>query len=105
VLLTAWLSLAPAIHGAGHDADCDAPVLFHDPSQHRIGNAVSTDTSFPTSEHCLACHLFRSSRTTASWKFLSPSLDVYAVVLAFDVDLLATTAAAPVPARGPPVLS
>jgi hypothetical protein len=105
VLLTAWLSLAPALHGAGHDTDCEPPVFFHDPSQHRIGSAVGGDTSFPTGDHCLACHLFRSSRTTASWKFVPQGLDAYAFLLAFDVDLLATTAAAPVPARAPPVLS
>ena len=105
VLLTAWMSLAPAIHGVGHDADCDPPIFFHDPSQHRIGNAASGDTSFPAGQHCLACHLFRSSRTTAAWKFIPQGLNAAAVVLVFDVDLLATTAAVPGPARAPPVLS
>ena len=105
VLLTAWLSLAPALHGAGHDADCDPQVFFHDPSQHRFGSAADDDRSFPTGDHCIACHLFRSSRATTSWKFVPQGLDGYAFLLAFDVDLLATTAAVPVPARAPPDLS
>jgi len=105
VLLTAWLSLAPALHGAGHDADCDPQVIVHDSSQHKVGNAVSGDTSFPTGDHCVACHLFRSSRTVASSKFIPQGLDGGRFVPAFDVDLLATTAAVAVPARAPPVLS
>jgi hypothetical protein len=105
VLLTAWLSLAPALHGAGHDADCDPQVFVHDSSQHRIGSAVGGDTSFPTADHCVACHLFRSSRTTASSKFIPQGLDTDTFVLACDVDLLATTLAVVLPARAPPVLS
>lgn len=103
--LTAWLSFAPAIHGSGHDAECDPAIIFHDASQHRItGDGLGVTTS-PGSDHCVACHLFRLSRNVGAWRFIPQGLDLQALLFAIDRSLVTFAPVVPLPARAPPVLS
>jgi len=102
--LTAWLSFAPATHGSGHDAECDPAIIVHDASQHRItGDGPGPDHG-PDSDHCVACHLFRLSRTIGNWRFVPQGLDAQALLLAIDRSLIALSSVVPLPARAPPVL-
>jgi hypothetical protein len=103
IVLTAWLSVAPALHGGGHDQDCDPAVLFHDASQHRL-TAASTRTDVTPGDHCVACHLFRGSRHAASWRFLPQGLDRRSLNVQIDTAAVSTREALPLPARAPPAL-
>jgi hypothetical protein len=103
IVLTAWLSVAPALHGGDHDRDCDPAVLVHDASQHRI-SAASSGTDIH-SDHCVACHLFRSSRHVAAWKFLRQAVDGRSLALQIDSGAVVADATVPLPARAPPALA
>jgi hypothetical protein len=104
IVLTAWLSVAPALHGGGHDQDCDPAILFHDASNHRL-TASSTGTDSAPGDHCVACHLFRSSRHAASWRFLPQGLDGHSLDGQSDTAAITIRAALPLPARAPPALA
>jgi hypothetical protein len=103
ILLTAWLSVAPVLHGGGHDPDCDPAVLVHDESQHRLTSA-STGASSPA-DHCVACHLFRSSRHAGSWRYVPLGLDGRSLDSQLDTAAVTTRTALPLPARAPPALA
>lgn len=104
VILTAWLSIAPALHGAGHDQDCDPALVWHDESQHALTSAPTGSDVHPT-DHCVACHLFRNSRHLAAWKFVPQALAADNVSLHVDSGATRSRASVPLPARAPPVLA
>lgn len=102
VALLAMVSLGPAIHeGVGHDTDCEPVFVVHDAGEHRIGAAPVRET-LPGDEHCVACHLFRNTRTEPG--STSPDHDV-AVAPATRLGpdpFTADGSLASVPARAPP---
>jgi hypothetical protein len=102
VFLTAWLSVAPALHGGGHDQDCDPAVVVHDESQHGVA-AASTDRDH-TGDHCVACHLFRSSRHAVAWKFVPQALADSGLTLQVVARAADGREIVPLPARAPPSL-
>jgi hypothetical protein len=104
VALTAWISLAPALHAAGDDPDCNPVIVLHDSSQHRLTNGSGGVDASPSADHCLACHLFRSSRNTVTWKFVPQGLDDCTLIVAVARHIISTRAALPLPARAPPSL-
>ena len=103
IVLTVWLSIAPALHGGDHDSDCDPAVLFHDASQHRVSAAASDNGVH--ADHCVACHLFRNSRHATAWKFIPQALDGGTLALQIDRGAITSRATLPVPARAPPAVA
>jgi hypothetical protein len=103
IVLTAWLAIAPTLHGGGHDPDCDPAVLLHDASQHRMTEATSNDDVH--ADHCVACHLFRSSRLGAAWRFVPQAVDSNRLALHIASGVVISCAAVPLPARAPPALA
>ena len=100
IVLTAWLSLVPVLHG--DDQACNPAIILHDSTQHQI-TAAGSDANTPTGgDHCLACHLFRSSRGAVAWKFIPQALQDYSLVVSVAGPHLLTRTAVPVPARAPP---
>jgi hypothetical protein len=104
IVLTAWLTVAPALHGGGHDQDCDPTVLLHDASQHHM-SAGTSGTDVHPGDHCVACHLFRSSRYVAAWRFIPQTLDLASLAASVDDGGITARAAVPLPARAPPALA
>ena len=104
IALTAWMTLAPALHAAGDDPDCNPAILLHDSSQHRIAGATGAVNTVPSADHCLACHLFRSSRTAVTWKFVPQGLDDCTPIVAVARGAVIARASLPLPARAPPAL-
>ena len=103
IVLTAWLTIAPTLHGGGHDPDCDPAVLLHDASQHRVTAATSNQDVH--ADHCVACHLFRSSRLGATWKFIPQAVDSCSLALQIDSGVVFGGSTVPLPARAPPALA
>jgi hypothetical protein len=104
VALMVLVSLGPALHTAwAHDADCDPVVVVHDASQHRISGAADAASSVP-SDHCVACHLFRSVRIAGEWRFVQQRPDTAHHVHHAERDLVPSRPSTPLPARAPPVL-
>jgi hypothetical protein len=100
IVLTAWLSLVPVLHG--DDRACNPAIVIHDSSQHQI-TAAGPDANTPSGgDHCLACHLFRSSRGAVGWKFVPQGLNDSSLVVTTAGPDLVTRTAVPVPARAPP---
>jgi hypothetical protein len=102
VALMTLVSFAPALHeGVGHDTDCEPIFVLHDAGQHRFA-APETRDALPGDDHCVACHLFRNSRTESS------SASPQQTLAASEAQRLAAHAAAsdccftPAPARAPP---
>ena len=102
IFLMAWMSLAPAVHGGGHDQDCDPAVVFHDAAQHQIGDSRATADGHPIGDHCLACHFFRLSRHAAPWRFVPQELDQRHLRLHTDRTAATTVPVLLLPARAPP---
>ena len=102
IFLTAWMSLAPAMHGGGHDQDCDPTVVFHDSAQHRISDSPATSDGHPVGDHCLACHFFRLSRHAAPWRFVPQELDQRHLRSHTDRTAASTVPVLLLPARAPP---
>jgi hypothetical protein len=103
LLLMAWSSVAPALHGAGHDQDCDPALVFHDESQHRFA-AASPGPDVHSGDHCLACHLFRGSRHATAWKFVPQALASSRLALHVTSEVISAGAVSPLPSRAPPAL-
>ena len=100
IVLTAWLSLAPLLHG--DDRACNPAIVVHDSTQHGIA-AAAVQGSIPTADdHCLACHLFRSSSGTVAWRFVPQALDAYSLVATVAGAFILTRAGVPLSARAPP---
>lgn len=96
-------TLGPVLHGA-HDEELQAPLVQHDERQHQIQAAQSDSQTPLESEHCVACHFVRTSRGPVSWEpagliALAPGDRL----VHSDGVLSADPAAAPTPARAPPV--
>jgi hypothetical protein len=100
IVLTAWLSLVPVLHG--DDRACNPAIVVHDSSQHRITAAGVAVDSAAADDHCLACHLFRSSRSAVTWKFVPQGLDDHSLVVTVAGAPIVTRSAVPIPARAPP---
>jgi hypothetical protein len=100
IVLTAWLSLVPVLHG--DDWACNPPIVVHDSSQHQITAARSEANTPAGGDHCLACHLFRNSRGAVAWKFIPQGLHDSSLVVTVAGPHLVTRTAVPVPARAPP---
>lgn len=52
-----------------HDAACNAVVVEHDASAHRVGAPSADDDSHPL--HCLVCHWVRAFRPRTEARFVS----------------------------------
>lgn len=100
VVLTAWLSLAPLMHG--DDVACNPAIVVHDSSQHGITAAAVKDTTPAADDHCLACHLFRNSGGAVAWRFVPQALDTYSLVATVAGAFILTRAGTPLSARAPP---
>jgi hypothetical protein len=100
VVLTAWLSLAPLLHG--DDIACNPTIVVHDSSQHRITASADTDNTPGADDHCLACHLFRNSGGAIAWRFVPQAFDDYSLVATAAGAFLLTRAGLPLSARAPP---
>ena len=103
VLALSVTTLGPALHGA-HDEELQPPVVAHDESQHHLQAAHNATPSPLDSEHCIACHFVRSSRGPVSWEPAGLVSLARGLRLAHsDGSLSAAPAAAPTPARAPPI--
>jgi hypothetical protein len=103
IVLLAWLSMAPVVHGGLDDPDCDPAVVVHDASQHRVVPSRAGSDNTPLGDHCLACHFFRLSRHGAVWRFVPQAIDRQALGSQSQPTLLSVVAVLPLPARAPPV--
>jgi hypothetical protein len=104
VVLLVGVSLGPLVHaGVGHDADCSPVIVVHDAVQHRIGATPVDQEGLPDGEHCLICHLFRSSRSSQTVDALVHR-DTPTGVIARPDDTCAAASSnsTPLPARAPP---
>lgn len=100
IVLTTWLSLVPVLHG--DDAGCNPTIVVHDQSQHRF-TATSPNGNAPAADdHCLACHLFRSSRSADPGKFVPQGVDAGSLIVIVAGELIVTRAAVRLPGRAPP---
>ena len=100
IVLTAWLSLVPVLHG--DDTACNPTIVVHDPSQHQITGAGPDGNTPAADDHCLACHLFRNSRSADPGKFVPQGVDAESLVVTVAGELIVTRAAVPLPGRAPP---
>jgi hypothetical protein len=103
VIALSVTTLGPALHGA-HDEELQPPIGTHDESQHHFQAAHSAVPSPVDSEHCIACHFVRSSRGPVSWEPAGLARLARGLRLVHsDGSLSAAPAAAPTPARAPPL--
>lgn len=105
-LLVAALSVStfgPALH-AQHDTDCAPLVILHDEHQHHVQAAADWPGPGQDADHCVACHFARSSRGPVSWEVTGLlGLESFRCVAAGEERFHPRLAAAPRPARAPPV--
>jgi hypothetical protein len=103
VIALSITTLGPALHGA-HDEELQPPVGTHDESQHHLQAAHNRAPSPLDCEHCIACHFVRSSRGPVSWEPAGlASLARGLRLVHSDGSFSAAPAAAPTPARAPPL--
>ncbi|MBA3270510.1 MAG: hypothetical protein H0T71_08340 [Acidobacteria bacterium] len=97
-------ALGPVLHGV-HDEDCEPAFVVHDEAAHRFQSAAPDGVPFPGGEHCVACHFARSSRGPVSWQRTALITFVDGGLLSHaDGHFVALVAAAPLPARAPPLV-
>ncbi len=107
VALLVGVSLGPVVHeGVGHDTDCDPILVLHDAGQHRIGAAPATGDTLPQTDHCVVCHLFRSSRSSdSSSGVVQRDVETSLVARTDTAAAVTPPSAVPLPARAPPARS
>jgi hypothetical protein len=104
VALLVGVSLGPVVHAeVGHDADCSPLIVVHDAVQHRIGTTPVDREGLPEGEHCLVCHLFRSSRSSQTVDApVHRDTPTGIITRPDDPGAVASSDSTPLPARAPP---
>jgi len=93
------VSIAALLHDGGDDA-CQALIVAHDESAHRIGAA--RDSSTPDAQHCVVCHWFQSVQTLATTAGVgAPPTDSHHLIVSL-VPLAGAAALEQLAARAPP---
>jgi hypothetical protein len=97
-------TLGPVLHGV-HDPDCDPALAFHDEREHHYWFSAPDAPDSASSDHCVACHFVRTSRSPVSWQPVGPhGLSSGARLFQPEGQLPAALHATPQPARAPPLV-
>jgi hypothetical protein len=97
-------ALGPLVHGI-HEEACEPALVLHDERNHHVQGTPAQAGTATTGEHCVACHLARSSRGLVAWEPTGRAPLDRGVLLADAARALAAAPSpAPRPARAPPSL-
>ncbi len=98
-------TLGPILHGL-HAEACEPPLVLHDASQHRFSSVPANPIEPATPDHCVACHLQRTSHNPELLNSpAQPVLKASGIRRPVDQVFAADPASLPLPARAPPAIA